>query len=211
VPVWQSIYEELKNENFEIISAAQDTGGKEAAGPIFDAADVSYTAIIDTNHTISTLFNLVNVPSGVWIDEHGRVVRINEGTYAKEHTLGTFEFGNDVYVPAVRDWIAKGADSEFVWSPEEVAERIIPRTEDQEKAEPTFKLGVYFHQQGDEERANKYWERAQRLNPDSWNYHRQDWSFTPQVAIPNWYKKVQSLGDKPYYRPLDLPGEATTE
>lgn len=207
MPVWQSVYEELKDKNFEIISAAQDTGGEAAAGPIFDAANVTYTAIIDVDHTISTLYNLVNVPSGVWIDEEGRIVRINEGTYAAKHKLGTLEFGTDEYLPAVRDWVEKGAESEYVWSPEEVSEHIIPRTAENEKAEPSFKLGVYFHQQGDEERASKYWEQAQRLNPDDWNYHRQEWSFTPEDATQKWYEKFQALGDKPYYQPLDLPEE----
>jgi len=111
--VWQSIYEELKSENFEIISVAQDTGGEEAAGYIFDDANVSYTAIIDVNHQISSLYNLVNVPSGVWIDEQGKIMRINEGTYAKEHMNGAW--GTNDYVPIVRDWVAKGADSEHVW------------------------------------------------------------------------------------------------
>jgi hypothetical protein len=75
--VWQVIYDELKseNENFEIISVAQDSGGEDAAGPIFDAADVTYTSLIDVNHLISSLYNLVNVPSGVWIDEEGRIAR----------------------------------------------------------------------------------------------------------------------------------------
>ncbi len=207
MPVWQSIYEELKDQNFEIISFAEDTGGEEAAGGVFDAAKVTYTAIIDVDHTISSLYNFVNVPSGVWIDEEGRIVRWNEGTYAAQHKLGTIEFGSDLYVPALKDWLAKGADSEYIWTPEEVAAHIIPRTDDAEKAEPTFKLGVYFHEQGDEERANKYWEESQRLNPDSWNFHRQDWSFTPKQATANWMKKVQTLGDKPYYAPMDLPGE----
>ena len=207
MPVWQSIYEELKDQNFEIISFAEDTGGEEAAGGVFDAANVTYTAIIDVDHTISSLYNFVNVPSGVWIDEEGRIVRWNEGTYAAQHKLGTIEFGSDLYVPALKDWLEKGAESEYVWTPEEVAAHIIPRTDDAEKAEPTFKLGVYFQQQGDEERANKYWEESQRLNPDSWNFHRQDWSFTPSEAGANWLKKVQTLGDKPYYQPMDLPGE----
>ena len=209
MPVWQSIYEELKDQNFEIISFAEDTGGEEAAGGVFDAAKVTYTAIIDVDHTISSLYNFVNVPSGVWIDEEGRIVRWNEGTYAAQHKLGTIEFGSDLYVPALKDWLVKGAESEYVWTPEEVAAHIIPRTGDAEKAEPTFKLGVYFQQQGDEERANKYWEESQRLNPDSWNFHRQDWSFTPKQATGNWLKKVQTLGDKPYYQPMDLPGEET--
>ena len=80
MPVWQSIYEELKDKNFEIISAAQDTGGEAAAGKIFEDANVTYASIIDVDHAISSLYNLVNVPSAVWVDEEGRIVRINEGT-----------------------------------------------------------------------------------------------------------------------------------
>jgi hypothetical protein len=43
---------------------------------------------------------------------------------------------------------------------------------------------------------------AQR--PDSWNYHRQAWSFTPAEAGPKWMTKFLNLGDAPYYPPLDL-------
>ena len=102
MPVWQVIYEELKkvNPNFEIISFAQDSGGESDAGPILDAANVTYTSVIDTNHHISALYNLVNVPSAVWVDEEGKIVRINEGTYAQSHGA----FGTDEYLPIVRDW-----------------------------------------------------------------------------------------------------------
>lgn len=194
----------MKAQNFEIISAAQDTGGEEAAGTLFDDAGVTHTAIVDIHHTISSLYNFVNVPSAVWIDEEGRIVRYNEGTYAAKHKLGTFEFGRDDYLPAVRDWVENGAASKYVQSPGDVGKNIIARNSDAELAEPTFKLGVYYHLQGDEERANAYWEQAQKLNPGSWNFHRQDWSFTPAEAIRNWQQKVQTLGDKPYYLPLKL-------
>ena len=207
MPVWHEFYEEMKDRGFEVISAAQDTGGEAAAGKVFESAGVNHTAIIDMNHTISSLYNFVNVPSAVWIDEEGRIVRYNEGTYAASHKMGTFEFGRDDYLPAVRDWIEKGSDSEFVWGSEQVASKIIPRTSDAKLAEPTFKLGNYFHLNGNEELANKYWEESQKLNPDSWNFHRQDWSFTPAQAMRNWSQKVGTLGDKPYYAPLELTGE----
>ena len=194
----------MKDHNFEIISAAQDTGGEEAAGTLFDRAGATYTTIIDVQHTISSLYNFVNVPSEVWIDEEGKIVRYNEGTYASTHKMGTFEFGRDDYLPAVRDWVENGVESEFVQSAQDVSKNIIARSSDAEQAEPTFKLGVYFHLQGDEERANQYWEKAQTLNPDSWNFHRQDWSFTPSEGILTWQKKVQGLGDRPYYQPLGL-------
>lgn len=208
MPVWQSVYEELKDEGFEIISAAQDTGGEAAAGPFFDEANVTYTAIVDVKHTISSLYNLVNVPSGIWVDEEGRIVRINEGAYADQHTIGTLNFGTKEYVPALRDWVKNGENSEYAWSPEHVASKIRQRTPNEARAEPAFKLGAYFHARDDMDRANRYWDMAQELNPDSWNYHRQDWSFLPPAQTNmNFIRKRNAL-TKPYYAPLELEGES---
>ena len=205
MPVWQSIYEELKSENFEIISVAQDAGGEEAAGYIFDDANVSYTAIIDVNHQISSLYNLVNVPSGVWIDEEGKIMRINEGTYAKEHMNGAW--GTNDYVPIVRDWVAKGADSEYAWDRNKVRESIVQRTPEAERAQPAFRLGGYYFTNDNDEKAEKYWTMAQELDPTSWNYLRQDLLYEEGgSAGPEWRARrdqVEGSGGN-YYAPLEI-------
>jgi hypothetical protein len=187
-----------------LISAAQDTGGEAAAGKFFDDANATFVQLVDVNHAISSAYNLVNVPTAVWIDEEGRIVRSDEGAYAETHSMGTFKFGTDDYVPSVRDWVQKGADSKYAQSADEHAAKIVPKSSDANLAEANFKLGVYFHEQGNEQKANQYWEAAQALNTDSWNYHRQDWSFTPGEANANWGKKVAGLGGKPYYAPVDF-------
>ena len=207
VPVWQVIYEELQavNPDFEIISVAQDTGGEADAGPIFDAANVSYTEIIDVNHHISALYNLVNVPSGVWIDKEGRIARINEGTYAKTHMNGAF--GTDEYLPIVRDWVANGADSEYVWDSERVEGSIIERTPEAERAQPTFRLGSYFFQNDNDEKAEQYWTLAQELDPTSWNYLRQDLLYEEGgSAGPEWQQRRQEIESNggSYYRSLEV-------
>ena len=171
-----------RSRTFEIIAVAQDTAGEAAAGEWYDRANLTYTTLIDVTHQVSSLYNLVNVPSGVWIDEEGRILRINEGTYAKKHLLGNTEFGTDAYTPAVRDWVANGADSPYVWSREQVSAKIRQRTTDEALAEPIFTLGVYFFEQGNETLARTYWERAQQLYPDNWSFHRQDWSFIDEAS-----------------------------
>jgi hypothetical protein len=167
-------------------------------------ADATFVQIVDVNHRISALFNLVNVPSAVWIDEEGKIVRSDEGAYAETHEMGTIKFGTNDYIPAVRDWVAKGSESEYVKSASGLAADIKPKSTDENLAEANFSLGVYFHQNGNEEKANTYWEAAEALNPDSWNYHRQDWSFTPKEANTNWMRKVQTLKGKDYYAPIDF-------
>lgn len=178
--------------------------GEAATAEWHDQTELSYTTLIDTTHRVSSLYNLVNVPSGVWIDEEGRILRINEGAYSRVIELGTASIGNDEYADAVRDWVRKGAESHYAWSQEEVAAKIRRRTSDEALAEPTFKLGVYFYHLGDEDLARTYWERAQALFPDSWNFHRQDWNLTEGLAGPKFFAKRQAQGDKPYYAPLEL-------
>lgn len=204
--MWQSVYQELKHHNFEIIAAAQDVGGKQAADIYYADAKVTYKAIIDSSHTISSLYNFVNVPSAVWIDETGKIVRINEGTFAKDYKL----YGTDDYVPALKDWVINGTQSKYVWSERQVATKIKSRSADQEKAEPAFKLGSYFHGQGNPEKAAHYWQMAQELSPNNINYFRQELSFTEEGSGGfSFLKKVVAMVFKghDYYQPLELEAE----
>lgn len=147
---------------------------------------------------------------GVWIDERGRVVRPAEPAWTESRTD---VFGGKplviegaAYVAALRDWVANGERSAYVLSDEEFARRVTPRSAAEMEADASFKLAVWFEQTGDGERAAKYFARAQALNPDDWNYHRQEWSFTPKDAGRKWMDKFQKL-DKPYYPTLDLKPE----
>ena len=85
-------------------------------------------------------------------------------------------------------------------------DRIRQRTPDEARAEPTFKLGMYFYNSGDETLARRYWEQAQALSPGAWNFHRQDWNLTEGLAGPKLLEKMGAL-DRPFYDPLDLPAE----
>ena len=72
---------------------AQDTGGAKDAGPWIDPlkylearpdlpketvetarkiGPLTYTVLIDEKHLVSKLYNMVNVPTGVWINEKGQ-------------------------------------------------------------------------------------------------------------------------------------------
>ena len=175
------------------------------AQPFYDRAETTHTALIDRDHTVSALYNLVNVPTGIMIDEEGRIVRMDEGTYSKKYEAGNLSFGTDEYVPMVRDWAEKGAASEFVRSRAEMTEELATwkRSQEQTLADANFRLGVHLFKAGQEERAEQYWRTAQELHPESWNYHRQDWSFDGQAAAgQRWFEKFQELEGKPYYRPL---------
>ena len=135
------------------------------------------------------MFQFINVPMGVWIDEQGRVVRPAEPAWTSSRT-DTFggkplAIEGELYVAALRDWVTNGDKSQYVLSDEEFARRVKARSPAEMEADASFKLAVWFQQAGKVELAAKYFERAQTLNPDDWNYHRQEWSFTPQEAGKN--------------------------
>lgn len=211
MPVWQQVYEEINDPNFVILCAAQDVGGEAAAGPIFDAANPTYIQVIDTDHVISSAFNFVNVPCAAWIDEAGRIVRIDEGTYSKLHTFGDGEqsivFGNDVYTPALKDWIANGSKSAHVQNAATVADNIRTPSVEHEKADAAFRLANLFRAHGVADAAERYWEMARALNPDSVNYIRQDLTLSEEGSAGETFLKLRDeyvRTGKDYYRPLDF-------
>jgi hypothetical protein len=166
---------------------------------------------VDVDHIISSAFNFVNVPSSAWVDENGKIVRIDEGTYSKTHAIGEGEqaitFGNDVYTPALKDWVTKGADSEFVQSAEAVTGNIRGHSFDQLKADAAFRLGNLFRAHGQKEKAEVYWQIARELNPDSVNFIRQNLTLTEEGSAGETF--MQLMGDyvsegREYYCPLDL-------
>ena len=71
MPGWQAFFHPLKDKNFEIISIAQDTGGARDAAEWINAAKPEYTALVDDKHLVTQLYNMVNVPTAVWINEKG--------------------------------------------------------------------------------------------------------------------------------------------
>ena len=213
MPVWQRVYEEINDPNFVLICVAEDTGGEAAAGPIFDAANPTYVQVIDEDHLISSVFNFVNVPSAAWIDEEGRIVRIDEGTYSKTHRFGdgdqSITFGNDVYSPALKDWVANGAASVHVQSPKTVTGNIRAQGFDEQKADAAFRLGNLFRAHGDSGKADHYWAMARALNPESINFFRQNLTLTEEGSGGETFR--QRMGEyisqgKAFYRPLDIQG-----
>ena len=201
---WQKLYEELKDQNFEIVAAAQDSGGMSIAGPWYDKNKATFTTLVDPQHTVSSLYQMVNVPTGVWIDEQGQIVRPGEVAYSKEQKILGQTIGDNRYAAGVRDWVANGAKSSYVMSPEKLKARLALRKPELRQADAYFKLGTYFHQRGDREAAAANWKHSQELNPDSWNYHRQQWSFNKSTEMSNWFGKVGRLQGKPYYEPADF-------
>lgn len=210
MPGWQVIYQELKNKNLEIISVAQDTGGVKDAGPWITAAKPAYTALIDEKHLVSKLYNMVNVPTGVWINEKGRIVRPNEVAFVDDRFKNFTGLDSAPYLEALRDWAEKGDRSAYVMGEEKLRERLAANDANFLMASAEFGLGEHLYKSGHLPEAIPHFKEAQRLNPKSWNYKRQAYALSDAqrdygTTFAEEVKK--SGGSKVYYAPPDLPAE----
>jgi tetratricopeptide (TPR) repeat protein len=207
LPGWQALYQELKSRNLEIISVAQDTGGAKDAGPWITAAKPEYTVLIDEKQIVTQRFGMVNVPTGVWIDERGRIVRPNEVAFIDDRFKSFTNMEAAPYIEAIRDWATLGAKSAYVLSEAELKARLKPQSEDRSRADAEFALAVFLYKTGKGADAIPHFKEAQRLDPDNWNYKRQAWALSDadREYGTNFRKEVQKLNGKPYYEPHKLP------
>jgi tetratricopeptide (TPR) repeat protein len=207
---------------------AQDTGGVKDAGPWINLLETShsrkdippdllelarkvgpltYTVLIDQEHLVSRLYNMVNVPTGVWIDERGRIVRPNEVAFIDDRFKNFSGLDSAPYLNALKDWVEKGDKSAYVMSEAQLEQKLAPPDPGIMLASAEFGLGEQLYKAGHLAEAIPHFKEAQRLNPKSWNYKRQAYKLSSEGDYGTTFmQEVQKAGgSKVYYPPPDLP------
>jgi len=179
------------------------------AGPWITAAHPSFTVLIDETHLVTRLYGMVNVPTAVWIDEQGRIVRPSEVAFVDDRFKRFHGMDAAPYLAAIRDWVAEGERSAFVLSEAALRERLASRNPDHVLADAEFALGEYLYKTGHGPAAVPHFKEAQRLNPESWNFKRQAWALSDSKRDygTSFNEEVAKLNGKPYYAPRTLAPE----
>ena len=227
--MWQALRNELYGEGLEIVTVALDANA-EAAQHIIERVSPSHPALIDQDHAVDALFGVVNVPTGVWIDEDGMIVRPPEPAFPGRSSYRDMAISDTLpqrlqemlaearkiraepekYVGALRDWVKHGKESRYALSPDEVIERSRPRPWEEALAAAHFELGAHLHRLGRSEDAVRHWREAHRLQPQNWTYKRQAWSLADPLQGPtevyegDWLSEVRRTGPESYYPPLQM-------
>jgi hypothetical protein len=226
--VWQDLRTELHPLGVEIVTVALDARGVETAGPWIAKAAPRHPSLIDERHAVDVLFGIVNVPSGVWIDEEGIIVRPPEPAHPQRPAYLDREIPADAtpaererialvkalnveserYVAALRDWARLGRASRYALRPDEVVRRSRPRPIAEATAAAHFALGQALHARGDGDAATRHFRDAHRLQPDNWTYRRDAWSLAgadrERIYGTGWVEEVKREGVENYYPALRL-------
>jgi hypothetical protein len=222
--VWQTLYATLKDRNFVVLAVAMDSD-PEAARPWIEAARPEYPVLIDRSHVVAELYNMVNVPQAVWIDEGGRIVRPTENAGAfegframdratrkmPEDIAAKVKNAKSTYVAAIRDWVEKGSASVHAFD-SAAAQARIPRMDDRvAEAHASFRFGLHLARNGREAEGRRFLDEARRLHPESWNIWRQlgETNETGLASSPEFWARVDALGERHYYAAVDMAGMPT--
>ena len=199
-----------------------------------EAAKPDHPSLVDQTHVLDELFGVVNVPNGVWIDENGMIVRPVEPAHAPRNPamdqfrsmkvddlppeireilveVRKIRAEPEKYIGALRDWVEKGADSEYALAPEEVIRRSTPRPREVAEAAAAFELGQFLHRAGHGDDAVEWFKQAHQLQPDNWTYKREAWNLVSPgnqgpngVYEGNWIADIKAIGAENYYPPLEM-------
>ncbi len=199
--MWQEVYEELQDRGFVVITVALDKSPDDAR-PWIDAAKPSHPSLIDPKHVLADLYNIVNVPTVLWIDERGRIVRPNDvafGTDTFKHITG-LEAAK--HLGALRAWVR----GEAAAIPETRARQLqrLPTAEDQ-RARAEFGLGEWLFERGRREAAARHFLRAGELAPHDFTIRRGTMPMRGVDPMGREFREMLGAWTKagnPYYRPL---------
>lgn len=226
--MWQELRTELRPRGLEIVTVALEARGAETAGPWILRAAPDHPSLIDEAHVMDALFGVVNVPSGIWIDEDGIVVRPPEPAHPRRpaylgravppdaspadreriELVNALHVEAERYVAALRDWVAHGRESPYALAPDEVVRRSRPRPMGEATAAAHFALGQALHTRGAQGAAVEHFREAHRLHPTNWTYRRDAWSLAGAdrelVYRTRWVDEVKREGVENYYPRLEL-------
>jgi tetratricopeptide (TPR) repeat protein len=226
--VWQDLRTELIPQGLEIVTVALDARGRETAGPWIEKAAAEHPSLIDATHVVDALFGIVNVPSGIWIDEEGMIVRPPEPAHPRRpafldravpadaspaereriELVKALHVEAERYVAALRNWVQTGPESRYALSGDEVIRRSRPRPIYEATAAAPFALGQALYARGAQAAAIEHFREAHRLQPTNWTYRRDAWSLSgadrEAVYGTNWVDEVKREGVENYYPPLRL-------
>jgi peroxiredoxin len=105
LPGWQALRDELADDGLDVVAVALDEAPEEVV-PYAEVVDLP--VLVDTDRRFADTYELLNVPTVVWVDEDRRVVR-RPSTEFSDDTFRDFHgVESTPHLDAVRRWVRDG-------------------------------------------------------------------------------------------------------
>jgi len=125
--------------------------------------------LIDSEHVLADLYRIVNVPTGVWIDEKGRIARPNDVVFGTDTFIQYHGISSAPQLEAVRRWVKT---NEIPLGEAEVRKLQPLPTAEEQLARAEFTLAWHLHKAGRSGAAERHFVRAGELAPHDFTIRR---------------------------------------
>ena len=166
--MWQALYEELGPRGFVPFSVALDQSPEDPR-PFIERASPTHPSVIDTEHLVAQLYDIRNVPTMIWIDESGRIVRPHDAQFGTDTFTQFHGKQSGPFLAAVRAWVKSGRGG---LDPATVRSHQPVPTPETQLARAHRALAWWLHRQGRSEAAERHFLRAGELSPGDWTIRR---------------------------------------
>lgn len=191
-----------------LISVALDQNPEDTR-PFIEAAQATHPCLIDTEHRVADLYRIINVPTVLWIDAAGHIVRPNDAVFSNNALKDMHGMDCEVHHAALRAWVTEGKTP---LATEQVKDLQVFPTAEEQLGRTELALGFYLHSQGKTEAAEPHFVRAGQLAPHDFTIRRGSMpirGLDPFGAdFADLFSEWLSAG-RPYYNPI--PTTADTE
>ena len=184
-----------------MITVALDKTADDAR-PWIESVNPTHATLIDPQHLMADLYNVVNVPTIFWIDERGRIVRPNDVAFGSDTFKHITGLSAGKHLDALRAWVKGEAPA---LSDEQVRQHQPLPTEAEQQARAEFGLGQWLWAQGRPAVAERHFVRGGELAPHDFTIRR---GTMPMRGIdsmgPQFREMLQTWvgAGQPFYRPL---------
>ena len=185
-----------------VITVAVDRA--EDARSWIERASPGHPSLIDETHMLGELYNMVNVPTVVWVDESGRIARPNDVAFTTEKGGRYAHVSTDDQMALLRGWV-KGERADP--SSEILQSQIVPPSVESQQARAHFALGWWLYQQESLDSAKTQFDIAGELAPDDFMIRRGTMRYFGSDPFgPEFLDMVNDWREKGhhYYRPLPV-------
>jgi peroxiredoxin len=156
LPAWQALHDELAGDGFGVVAVAVDED-PEAVRPFTEGVDLP--VLIDRDRLFAERYALTNVPTVVWIDEDGRMVRTQDVAFGSDMFFDFHQVDSSPHHDGLRRWVRTGVlpDDRPVeaWAP----------TEQEQRAHLHYRLALHLWRDGRQDAAIGHFDRAAALAP----------------------------------------------
>ena len=130
------------------------------------AEDITYPVLVDTEHQMSELYAITNVPTVVWIDEDDRIVRPNAMEPGSDMFTEFTGIRCEGHMEQVRSWIRSGV------LPDDADHEVQALDSDEVTAHLHFRLATHARRGGLADAAERHFATATELAPNDFTIVR---------------------------------------